>query len=267
MKKYSKVIFCGIGSSAMPGEIIKSLNLEIPVLVSRENFPRSADKNSLCFIISYSGNTKETINLFEKAKRKKCKIVIISSGGKLSKSKYEIKKLSKDLIPRDSLIECVNIITKYLGIIFKEKDIDKKLVEKIAKKVKGKFPVIYSSSENLKSISLRWRTQFNENNEILSHSNFFPEVCHNEIEANFPQNSQIIILKDKEKKQIEYFKKLIKKPILEIDLKGENLIDKIIYGIKLGDEVTKKIAEMEKKEYKETPKIDKMHKLMDKDGL
>ena len=49
--------------------------------------PEYIDKNSLVFIISYSGNTEETINMYRNAVRKGCQIVVISSGGVISTSR------------------------------------------------------------------------------------------------------------------------------------------------------------------------------------
>ena len=68
-RDYTKICFCGIGGSAVPGEVIKALNLKKPVLVVREKLPASVNSKTLCFIVSYSGNTKETINLYKAAKK------------------------------------------------------------------------------------------------------------------------------------------------------------------------------------------------------
>jgi len=96
IRNFNRIVFCGVGGSGMPGEILSSLNntIDTPILQTRENLPLWADSKTLCFIISYSGNTKETIELYKQAKKKNCKIIIIASGGQLSK-----KQETKVLIP------------------------------------------------------------------------------------------------------------------------------------------------------------------------
>src|SRR6056297_1631377 len=80
IRNFNKVVCCGVGGSAMPGEILSSLNntINTPIFQTRENLPLWVDSKTLCFIISYSGNTKETLNLYSQAKKKNCKTVIIT---------------------------------------------------------------------------------------------------------------------------------------------------------------------------------------------
>ena len=70
--------------------------------------------------------------------------------------------------------------------------------ELIAKKLKGKFPIIYCD-ERLKAMALRFQNQINENAKQLAHVNTFPEMNHNEIVGwQFPENilhqAQVIYL-------------------------------------------------------------------------
>lgn len=258
LKEYNKIIFCGIGGSAVSGEIVKSLNYKKPVLITRESLPASANSKSLCFVTSYSGNTNETIKLYKQAKKKKCKIIIITSGGKLSKFREHKVILPKEHLPREALIymlipvlEILKIkLQNPLKIIKKVKKINARL---IAFKLKNKMPVIYASSESLKVVAERWETQFNENAKILAHSDYFPQIAHNEIEAKLTKNHRVILLIDKQTKQIQKAKKLLK-PI-KIKLKGNTLLEKILYGIYLGDLVSIYLAKKRGINYKETKRI------------
>lgn len=259
IKNYNKILFCGIGGSAVPGEIIKSLNLRKPVLIAREKLPASVNSKTLCFVVSYSGNTKETIQLYRQAKKKRAKIIIITSGGKLGKARDEKMFVSKGILPREAYVEMLLPIltalsiksTNLLKII---KKVKKREVKKVAKKLKNKFPLVYASSEGLKIISDKWVDDFNENAKVLAHGGYFPEISHNEIEAKAGKNTRVILLLDKETKQIKKAKKFFK-PIV-IKLKGKNLLEKIIYGIKLGDLASLYLAELLKRDYKTTKRID-----------
>lgn len=258
LKKYSKIIFCGIGGSAVSGEIVKALNYKKPVLIAREALPASANSKSLCFVTSYSGNTKETLKLYRQAKKKKCKIIIITSGGKLSKSEEHKIFLPKEHLPREAFIYMLIPVLEILKIKLKSpfkiiKKVRKINARLIAFKLKNKMPVIYASSESLKVVAERWETQFNENSKILAHSNYFPQLAHNEIEAKLTKKHKVILLIDKETKQIQKAKKFLK-PI-KIKLKGSTLLEKILYGIYLGDLVSIYLAKQKHINYKETKRI------------
>ena len=258
LKKYSKIIFCGIGGSAVSGEIVKALNYKKPVLIAREALPASANSKSLCFVTSYSGNTNETLRLYKQAKKKKCKIIIITSGGKLSKFKEEKIILPKEHLPREALIYMLIPVLEVLKIKLKNplkiiKKINKIKAKLIAFKLKNKMPLIYASSESLKIVAETWETLFNENSKILAHSDYFPQLAHNEIEAKLSKKHKVILLIDKETKQIQKAKKFLK-PI-KIKLKGSTLLEKIIYGIYLGDLVSIYLAKQKHIDYEETKKI------------
>lgn len=248
LKKYTKIVFCGIGGSAVPGEVVKALGMKKPVLIAREKLPASVNSKTLVFVVSYSGNTKETIKLYRAAKKKKAKIITITSGGKLSKVKDDIIKVSKGYLPREALITMLIPILKVLGIKTENisnilKKIKKSKAKKIAKKIKGKLPIIYASSERLKVVSERWGDELNENAKVLAHTGYFPEISHNEIEARLDKRFKVILLIDKKTRQIEKALKFLKKPII-IKLTGNNLMEKIIYGIGLGDSVSYELSRL-----------------------
>ncbi len=273
VEDYDQVIFCGIGGSAVPGEIVKVLDFEKPVLTFRESLPnqiipKNTNKKILCFIVSYSGNTKETIKLYKEAKKRKFKIIIVTSGGELAKKNEDTFIVPGGYIPREALVYLLEPVLRVLKILDKKSESLEKILDKlnqpnsnyisyskkVAKRLRGKVPIIYSPSEKLKVISEIWKTLFNENSKVLAHSNYFPEIAHNEIEARMDESFQVILLSDKETRTIKRAKKIIKKPI-EVKLKGKNLIEKIIYGIYFGDSVSKSLAEMQGVDYKETKRI------------
>ncbi|MEM3642118.1 MAG: SIS domain-containing protein, partial [Candidatus Bathyarchaeia archaeon] len=86
-QKPKAIIVAGMGGSAIGGELLKDWarnTLPIPVEVCREyTLPALADKNTLIFIVSYSGETEETLSVLLEAVKRECMIVCISSGGTL----------------------------------------------------------------------------------------------------------------------------------------------------------------------------------------
>src|SRR3989344_8846255 len=89
-KEVRNIVIAGMGGSGHAGDLFAAyaqhIKLSIPVFVARDyNLPAFVDKTSLIFIISYSGNTEETLAAFDEALAKKAQIVVITSGGKLQK--------------------------------------------------------------------------------------------------------------------------------------------------------------------------------------
>jgi len=258
LKSYNKILFCGIGGSAVVGEIVKCLNLRKPVLVARENLPKSVNSKTLCFIISYSGNTSETLKLYKQAKKQKCRIIVVTSGGKLGKVKEQKIILPKGHLPREALIYMLIPVLDILKIKLDNplkiiKSVGKWRAKRIASKLKNKIPVIYASSEALKVVAERWESQFNENTKVFAHSDYFPQLAHNEIEAKINNKHRVILLLDKLTRQIQRAEKFLR-PV-KIKLRGRTLLEKILYGIYLGDLVSIELAKKKGVNYKETKRI------------
>ena len=126
--KIDDIVISGMGASAISGDIIQSLfrdKLDIPIYVSRNyDLPKWANKNTLVISQSYSGNTEETLSTFKHGYQKHCKIIGISSGGKLQEycEKREIPhiKIPSGIQPRAatgySLFSSINAM-RIIGVI------------------------------------------------------------------------------------------------------------------------------------------------------
>jgi glucose/mannose-6-phosphate isomerase len=51
----------------------------------------------------------------------------------------------------------------------------------LARDIGELIPVVYSGNGLLESVAYRWKFQFNENSKVMSYSNTFPELGHNEV--------------------------------------------------------------------------------------
>ena len=79
IRKYDKIAVCGMGGSGISGYILRDLYDDKPVFVFQGyELPKFVDKKTLVFCISYSGNTAETISMYNHAKKRGCKVVVIS---------------------------------------------------------------------------------------------------------------------------------------------------------------------------------------------
>ena len=231
-KNIESILICGMGGSAIGAEFAKAVlldNLKVPIFINKsDTIPAWVNDTTLVIISSYSGNTYETIDSFNKAKQKTGKIILISSKSKgilneyfLDSDNYITVDIPSGLEPRCALgymSATIILILARLELIDSPKktkmhlkqsvlelnDIDKLNNYKcnpmiaISHRIKNMIPVIYGS-ENLTSVSaLRFKNQLQENAKMIAFSNNFPEINHNEVEGwNSPfKNLFIIWLKD-----------------------------------------------------------------------
>jgi len=119
--------------------------------------------------------------------------------------------------------------------------------ELIAKRLKGKFPVIYCD-ERLKAMAIRFQQQLNENAKTLAHVNTFPEMNHNELEGwrnpeFLLQNIQVVYLysdhdHERVEKRMEICRSIFEKHsrhVIDIVAEGASLLEQYYYLIHLTD--------------------------------
>ncbi len=86
-KKIDNVVVLGMGGSALGAHLIKSVflkELKIPVeIINGYSAPGFVSASSLVIASSYSGSTEEVLTAVQNAKKRKAKIAVIASGGKL----------------------------------------------------------------------------------------------------------------------------------------------------------------------------------------
>ena len=104
-KKYNKMLICGMGGSGISGEALSALYPHLQIISNKDyDIPRFIDKNTLAVVISYSGNTEETLSNYRQLSKRKIDMVILSSDGQLFKKKALHKiKVPPGLPPRGAL--------------------------------------------------------------------------------------------------------------------------------------------------------------------
>ena len=103
------IVFAGMGGSGALGDIFSSIlsksNIHVSV-VKGYLLPKTVTENSLVIVTSISGNTIETLTVLNEAKKRNCKIVAFSSGGKMEeyckKNNIENRKIPQIHSPRAS---------------------------------------------------------------------------------------------------------------------------------------------------------------------
>ncbi len=279
--KFKRIFICGIGGSALPGELLKmyfeNAKIKIPLFLHQDyQLPHLVEKGDLLVTISYSGNTEETISSFEEALEKKLNLVSITSNGRLSElcraNKIPVAIIPPGIPPRFSLGYLFSALLKILAnskiispdfneIFSLENKLNPERLEgqgkKLAEKLKNKIPLIYSSRLNFPLAKI-WKIKFNENSKIPAFANFFPELNHNEMVgfANLGsqklnlKNFYILILKDLTDypsiiKRMDLTTKILKKKgikIAEINLEEKKFFPKIFSNLSLADWVSYYLA-------------------------
>lgn len=271
-KNFENIIICGMGGSALPADMVisylKSKNINFPIIINRTyNLPIETSKQSLIIASSYSGNTEETISCLQEALKKKLKIIGISKGGEIEKIcfKYNIPHIKypddgSSFQPRCATGYSFTSFTMILSALKIVKgfsqEIEKliKFLKKIrlenngknlAKKIKGKIPIIYTSDFFKDSVARIFKIKFNENSKTQSFFNYFPELNHNEMVGftNLIGKYYIIILQDPEDhpriiKRMKITQDLFSQKGIEteiIKMRGKTVLEKIFSTSVLAD--------------------------------
>ncbi|MBU2495501.1 MAG: bifunctional phosphoglucose/phosphomannose isomerase [Candidatus Omnitrophica bacterium] len=211
-KDAAGILFSGLGGSAICGDLFRdafSNQLPVPVFTNRDYcLPAWVNRKTLAILISYSGNTEETLAAYREARRRKAAIGIVSSGGKLSemakKDRVSLITVPTGYPPRTalgylffgalSLLDSADILkiperdfSELLQAIRKtsadndpQKSFEDNPSRRLAAALKGTVPIIYSAAF-LSGTATRWKTQIEENSKNLAFTGSLPEMNHNEV--------------------------------------------------------------------------------------
>ncbi|MGB9720005.1 MAG: bifunctional phosphoglucose/phosphomannose isomerase [bacterium] len=269
-KGFEKVLICGMGGSGISGDIVSALYPEINIIVNKDyQIPAYVDKNTLGILVSYSGNTEETLSNYSVLTKKGMQVAVISSDGQLMKNKAFLKiQIPQGFPPRGALgylFTPIPLLLFRTGLLAKSPRIElakmamflkskMRTLEKrgriIARLIENKLPVIYTNSNVFAVVARRWQCQLNENSKVLCHTNVIPEMNHNEIVGigrpkQITRELIVIFINDpnafvRNRLRVRIIKKLINQEIkglryLDINPLGRNPLERVFSTIMLGD--------------------------------
>lgn len=206
------VVVLGVGGSAIGGELLADLvsyQKGLPVTVCRDyHLPSHLGEDSLVIASSYSGNTEETLEAFYGALKRKAKLVVVTTGGRLEQAAnkdgipvFKIDYLGEPrtalgyslLIPLAILqtlnliapidlevLEAAKVLTSVGNGLKPQIPINSNTAKDLAISLFGKLIVVYGGGV-LSGVARRWKTQFNENAKAWAFVEFLPEAGHNAI--------------------------------------------------------------------------------------
>lgn len=268
------IVISGMGASGTGANLVESLTfgrVPIPITVCKSyNLPQFVSPHTLFIACSYTGNTEETVAALHKAMLKRASVIVISSGGKLLEVAREYNLFYVQLpsgaeSPRamigHTMIALLYALyhTNLIGAAFIKEtenaieylDRGEKAIqveaELIARKLKGKLPVIYCDAR-LHAMAIRFQQQLNENSKHLAHVSVFPEMNHNELigwqnpQAILPLLQVVYLYSDHDHQRIEKRMEICRtifesksNPIIDIVAEGASLLEQFYYLLHLTD--------------------------------
>ena len=281
---FNRMCICGMGASAMSGEIIADAVMaswSIPVQVIRSTaLPNWVDELTLVIASSYSGNTKETLMMYDQAMAKGCKIIVLTAGGEIMdkclRDGNKLIEIPGGMQPRSStgytigylaniieaaggpkikaeLIKLIPALRKFRGKIW-TRNADSQ-AKHIAERIYGTVPAIYATG-TLSAAATRWKHQICENSKTIAFNGAIPEMNHNEIVgwSECVQRTRcrpVFLCEDEapesEKKMMNGSIDVLRSSGLDpevVTVDGNSMLERSLKAVMLGDYVSMFLASM-----------------------
>jgi glucose/mannose-6-phosphate isomerase len=282
--KPRNIIISGMGGSAIGGELLKDWaksKAGMPVEVCRDYFlPEYADRTTLVFINSYSGETEESLSALLDSVRRKCRIICISSGGRLlefaEKLGLNYVRVPSGMPPRaalpfmfiplliqtekfmrasdveEEISEAIEVVGQVSIANSPQKSFDNNFSKKLASEINGTIPTTYGFGI-FRGAAQRFKQQFNENSKVHAKWEYFSELDHNEIvgweDEGLSACFSTIYIRDKKEPReirlrIETTRKLVTSTVkaFEVWSQGTSDLSRMLSVICIGDFVSVYLA-------------------------
>lgn len=211
----SEVIIVGMGGSAIAGNLVADLaglSSDIPIRVVRDfKIPGiSAESNQLVVVCSFSGDTEETISMFNQAQLTGNAMAAIVAGGTLGRLAsdagipvlvvdapgeprsavgYNLMLLASLLdsvgairITESSVLEAVASAKSMVAEVRVSIPTANNYAKQLAMELFGGLTLVYGGG-SLSGMALRWKSQINENGKSWAYAELLPELFHNSVES------------------------------------------------------------------------------------
>ena len=290
-------IVLGMGGSHLAADVLLAHTPSLPLLVHSDYglppLSQTELKNTLIIASSFSGNTEEVVDGLRLALHKKLSVAVLSVGGTLQ-TIAERRKLpfiqlpNTGIQPRSALgfntlalLKLMNQSTLVKEAAALSKHLDPKkfqsVGEALAKKIKGKVPVIYTSRRN-SAVGYNWKIKLNETGKIPAFYNVFPELNHNEMTGfdvqptskHLSESFYFLFLKDSSdhlqiQKRMHVMEKLYKRRGLTthaLELTGKTGFEKIFSSLLVADWTAVSVAAIYGLESEQVPMVEEFKKMI-----
>jgi glucose/mannose-6-phosphate isomerase len=277
------VFSVGMGGSGISSELARAIvESETPVtiqVVRSPDLPRGVDRKSRVVLVSYSGDTWETLRGYDAAGRAGASRIVITSGGALAdraeRDGVPVLTLPSGLPPRCAVGYVFGGVLGLLDPWFPESNEGRvdRVAEQltaaipryartdgpgaaIARRIGSRVPVVYSES-GFVGLARRWKTQVEENAKRLAIFDELPELLHNAIvgwDATRTAEAAryaVVLLEwagalPLTRRSFRYLERLLSQrgaTVVSVPLAAEDRLEAVVNGIALGDQVSLFLAE------------------------
>ncbi|MFA6263763.1 MAG: SIS domain-containing protein [Candidatus Babeliales bacterium] len=205
-KQIKKIAFVGMGGSGVAGRIIKTFLDRKPgittLIVDSPIVPACIDAETLAIVVTYSGQTWETLDVLEELTQKFIPTIVIASGG-AAIQKAELKDLPFVLLPKSAapraalghflgflaglfqlmgILNGTNKVTQWIkqAEAYVPAFVEPSFFKDFISLANGcEFFHVWGVGGDSAACAYRATTQFNENSKLQAVYNEFPELCHN----------------------------------------------------------------------------------------
>jgi glucose/mannose-6-phosphate isomerase len=212
------VVVLGMGGSGIAGDLMAAVAgpfMPVPVVVCKGYEPPSfVSEGTLCFAISFSGNTEETVEAATTAAAAGASVVVAACGGELRRLaegwQAPFIRLPDGPMPRAAIgavsipplvvLEAVGLfpgarewIALAVEQLRRRRDelvADDNPARELARRIGRTLPIVYGGGDVGGVAALRWKNQVNENTKAPAFHGELPEVNHNEL-AGWGQHGDI----------------------------------------------------------------------------
>jgi glucose/mannose-6-phosphate isomerase len=274
------VVVCGMGGSAIGADLARGAigdRARRPLVTSRDYEPPSwVGEDTLVLCSSYSGDTEETLAAYAAAGDRGAPRVVMTTGGALADAAradgVPVIGVPSGMQPRatvaymtvgalevaalagvtDSLRGEVDAAAALLRDLSAEWGPDgdpESEAKSLARALQGQVPVVYGA-ELTAPVSVRWRSQLNENAETPAFDGVLPEMDHNEICGWGQPTFTALFLEDEEqhprvKQRVELTAEIVAaagSPVARVRSRGETRAERVLSLVFLGDLVSLYLA-------------------------
>lgn len=279
-QEFDDIIICGMGGSAISGDVLVDCMYNLSkhsVIVQRfPELPEWVDERTLIIVASYSGNTRETLALYDEIHEKNLRVVVITAGGMLLERAeadgHYILKMKSGIQPRcatgyslglmfalmdhvgdTSFKTTVKRFTPKLNKFKDELASNRSVAWEVARRINARTPIIYSTVE-LASSATRWKSQINENSKMMAFSGLMPEFNYNDVsgwsEGSVRESCVPLFLCEEKMPKIrkkamyaaiDVLKTYDVEPMV-VNIRGRSVVEKLLRGIMIGDYVSLYLA-------------------------
>ena len=219
-KGIRNVLIAGMGGSAIAGDLVSAFyadSCKVPLFIQRDyDLPAWVSTDTLVIASSHSGNTEETLAVFEAARQRSCPIVVIATGGRLAQQAgqagFPVWKFEHNGQPRSAVgfgfVLLASILAR-LGLVpdpaphlrsavkamrsemvryLPESPVTKNPAKRQAGQLLGRQATVIGSGK-MAPLGRRFKGQINELAKAMAAFDMLPEADHNTLAGTqYPEN-------------------------------------------------------------------------------